>query len=80
MKNRLPTALLAGVLLLPALAAPSAYAQEVAADGTPAGPPRPPTPDRLEKGPVAMNYFTMLIILAIVVGANLIPSKRGHQD
>jgi len=78
MKNRLASLLLSGAIMLPTMALP------VVAQDTPAaadaGSPKPPTPDKLEDGPVVMNYFTMIIIIALVVGANLIPSKRGHQD
>lgn len=40
----------------------------------------PPVPGKPDEPPVIMNYLTMLIILAAAVGANMIPSKRGHQD
>lgn len=41
---------------------------------------RPPTVTGSDKPPIVGMYFTMVVILALVVGANLIPSKRGHQD
>jgi len=40
----------------------------------------PPTPGKPDEPPVVMNYLTMLIILSAAIGANMIPSKRGHQD
>ncbi len=48
--------------------------------GQPAPTLAPPTPGKPDNPPVVMNYLTMLLIIASVVGANLIPSKRGHQD
>lgn len=48
---------------------------------TPATPQlRPPTPGKPDDPPVIMNYLSLVVIIAAVVGANLIPSKRGHQD
>jgi hypothetical protein len=43
-------------------------------------PIRPPTVTNNDKPPIVGMYFTMVVILVLVVGANLIPSKRGHQD
>lgn len=64
-------ALAAGLLLL---SAAGAVAQD-----QPQG-PRPPVPTKEDKPPIIMNYLTMVVLGAIAVGANLIPSKRGHQD
>lgn len=40
----------------------------------------PPTPKRADTPPILWSYFSLLVILGVVVTANLIPSKRGHQD
>jgi hypothetical protein len=40
----------------------------------------PPTPKRADTAPILWSYFSILVILGVVVTANLIPSKRGHQD
>lgn len=40
----------------------------------------PPKPAKAEDAPMFMTYVSILVIAAAVVGANLIPSKRGHQD
>ena len=37
-------------------------------------------PAKAEDAPMFMTYVSILVIAAAVVGANLIPSKRGHQD
>ncbi|MCW5777421.1 MAG: hypothetical protein KIS87_13375 [Phycisphaeraceae bacterium] len=50
-----------------------------AAFGQPGG-PQPPTPTKADTPPVVMNYICLLVIVAMAIGANLIPSKRGHQD
>jgi len=40
-----------------------------------------PTPGKLDdKVPVIIPYAIMLLLAAAAIGANLIPSKRGHQD
>jgi hypothetical protein len=67
---------LAGAMSLTVLTAAPAAAQD-----QPAAPQlQPPTPTKPDKPPSVMNYLTMIIIIAAVVGANMIPSKRGHQD
>ena len=40
----------------------------------------PPTPGKPDTPPALTNYLTIVIIIGAVVGASLIPSKRGHQD
>jgi len=47
--------------------------------GQPSG-PQPPTPTKADTPPVVMNYLCLIVIVAAAIGANLIPSKRGHQD
>jgi hypothetical protein len=40
-----------------------------------------PTPTRADQTPpVIWNYFVLIVIAGAIFGANLIPSKRGHQD
>jgi hypothetical protein len=42
---------------------------------------RPPTSGgNTDKPPKFRMYFTVFVILALMLGANGIPSKRGHQD
>jgi hypothetical protein len=40
----------------------------------------PPTPKKADKPPTVWSYLVLIIILAAIVTANVIPSKRGHQD
>lgn len=40
----------------------------------------PPTPGRVDDPPVIMNILVLLLVTALIVGAFLIPAKRGHQD
>ncbi|GMV27042.1 MAG: hypothetical protein AMXMBFR58_30730 [Phycisphaerae bacterium] len=39
-----------------------------------------PSPNKEENPKLLMQYFALIVIGAAAVGANLIPSKRGHQD
>lgn len=55
----------------PGASAPSARAEDT---------PRPPVPGKQDKPPLVMMYLVLAGLVAMVVGANLIPSKRGHQD
>lgn len=41
---------------------------------------RMPAPSKEEDPGVLMQYLALVVIAAAAVGANLIPSKRGHQD
>ena len=41
---------------------------------------RPPTPAREEKAPTILMMLMSAVLIAAVVGASVIPSKRGHQD
>ena len=41
---------------------------------------RPPPPRKSDDPPYIWNIFVMLVIVGVVFGANMIPSKRGHQD
>ena len=40
---------------------------------------RPPIPSATDKPPL-FTYLMAVVVGVIVVGGNLIPSKRGHQD
>ncbi|MBS0197548.1 MAG: hypothetical protein JSR77_12400 [Planctomycetes bacterium] len=77
MPSALRRAAIACTLALPLFAAP-AHAQPPAPGGP--QPLRPPTPGKPDEPPIIMNYLSLFVIIATVVGANLIPSKRGHQD
>lgn len=41
---------------------------------------RPPTPSGDPSGPGLMALVLFVLLFAMIVGAMLIPSKRGHQD
>ena len=41
---------------------------------------RPPQPTQEPKAPAVLTLFTVILLTAGVVGATLMPSKRGHQD
>lgn len=42
---------------------------------------RPPTPGKEDQSrPLVMTIVAGIIIVAAVMGANMIPAKRGHQD
>lgn len=40
----------------------------------------PPSPPPTNSGTPWMPMLTMFVLLAIIVGVNCMPSKRGHQD
>ncbi|MCX5689360.1 MAG: hypothetical protein NTV94_06160 [Planctomycetota bacterium] len=81
MKKSILACLLAATLVAPMVAVPFAVArQQPAADPNATKALTPPTPGKPDDPPLVMNYLTMMLIIAMVVGANLIPSKRGHQD
>jgi hypothetical protein len=41
----------------------------------------PPTPKRADSSPpVIWNIFAAIVIIGSAFAANMIPSKRGHQD
>jgi hypothetical protein len=68
----------AGVLLTLTTLAPLAQAQtpQKKQDDT----VRMPVPKKSDDPPTLWAYLAVFIILAAVFGANMIPSKRGHQD
>lgn len=86
-KHRWSLALAATVAMLPSVASaqepqpdplndPLAGAQE-----KPKEPPRPPIARKSDPSPPLLwNFAVLLVIAGVVFGANMIPSKRGHQD
>jgi FtsH-binding integral membrane protein len=56
--------------LAPLAAAAAAWAQDNA----------PPQPRLSKSAPAWMGFAVMVILLALVIGVSLMPSKRGHQD
>jgi len=40
----------------------------------------PPQPNLTRYAPTWVGFFFMVVLLAVVVGVSLLPSKRGHQD
>jgi hypothetical protein len=72
-----------GLFSLVALCAPNSMTPAAMAQDTPAAAaaPKPPTPGRQDDTrPLLTSYFLLVLILACVLGANAIPSKRTHQD
>lgn len=51
-----------------------------AAAGDAPAPIKPPTPGTPDSPPMVWNVLLAVIIVGLVVGVSLIPSKRGHQD
>lgn len=45
-----------------------------------AEPLRPPTPGKADEPPMLMIVLLSIVLVALVIGATLIPSRRGHQD
>lgn len=68
----------AGVALL-ALAASPASAQRGRDDDGPVE-LNPPQPSRDPSAPTILTMGSLVILGAAVIGAGLMPSKRGHQD
>lgn len=42
--------------------------------------PRPPTPGKKDSPTTLLYYGIAVVLLGLIVGANAIPAKRGHQD
>ncbi len=40
----------------------------------------PPVPRKADSPPTLTNIFVMVALGGAVIGASMIPSKRGHQD
>jgi hypothetical protein len=71
-------ALAAGAFLTLGCLTPAAPAQPPA---KPDDTIRMPAPKKADENPPTLwGYLAVFIILAAVFGANMIPSKRGHQD
>lgn len=58
----------------------AATLQAVPSAAQPDGTLRPPTVREESEPPIIRLYITVALVGALVIGANLIPSKRGHQD
>lgn len=69
MKTRRPIVRLAALAVLLATAGVASAQSSV----------RPPVPTQTDKPPL-VTYIMVVIVAAAVIGGNLIPSKRGHQD
>lgn len=41
---------------------------------------RPPAPTKQDAPPIITSWFLVALLGGGAIGANLIPSKRGHQD
>ena len=85
MGKKLYTNLRLGVMLLAlvgglAATEPAAFAQVTTKKKQVELPTEPPTPKRADKPPVIWNFLVALIIIGAAFGANMLPSKRGHQD
>lgn len=88
--KRLPSCLIAAGLL--ALASTPTLAQQPLDGGqglgigtdesdVPKEAPRPPIARKSDPNPpVLWNFAVFLLIVGVVFGVNMIPSKRGHQD
>ena len=72
----------ASLLALTVLVSPAAVTMAMAQDTpAPAAPPKPPAPGREDDTrPLLTSYFLLILVLACVLGANALPSKRTHQD
>lgn len=40
----------------------------------------PPQIKDADKPPIAFMYLALIVIGGLIIAANMIPSKRGHQD
>lgn len=40
----------------------------------------PPQPMLSRSAPAWIGFFFMVVLLTVVLGVSLMPSKRGHQD
>lgn len=62
-----------------ATSAPPALAQlQGEGEAEAVSPPRPGKAD--DSAPIVLTYLVGILLIGAAVGANLIPSKRGHQD
>ena len=58
-----------GAMLVPAMAASAQAASQ-----------RPPVPSETAEPPIILTYLIMVVLVAVAVFAQTVPSKRGHQD
>ena len=72
-------ALIGAALTVSALASGSVSAQQAGQNQAPAI-LRPPSSTTTAKPPKYRMYLTVIVIGGLLIGANAIPSKRGHQD
>lgn len=79
MRTSLSRALL-GVALATSLLASPALAQPKKAANPADSIAAPPVPKKADTPPVVWNIVVGIIIVGAVFGANMIPSRRGHQD
>lgn len=42
--------------------------------------PKPPTTSDRDTAPKILNYALLALLVGLVLGASMFPSKRGHQD
>ncbi len=63
------------IIVAPALCAIAAAAGVWAQEGS-----APPQPNLTKSAPAWLGFMVMVILLALVLGVSLLPSKRGHQD
>ena len=79
---RMASSVLVGVFALGAFAMPAADASAQPKDKKKQEELRPPVPPQ-SAGDMPTHYMGLTVLLlgiGLVVGINLIPSKRGHQD
>lgn len=67
-----------GGMALAAFALP-VLAQQARKGDAPA-PLKPPTPGAPDTPPMIWNVLLTVLVVGMIVGVALIPSKRGHQD
>jgi len=63
---------------LAALTIPAFYAM-AQQENAPAA-PTPPTPSKADEPPAIMSFLLLAVLVGAIVGANLIATKRSHQD
>ncbi len=78
MRNHRRSMTLSAALI--ALGVGAAFTTPAVAQQQPTTAIRMPAPSKEEDPGVLMQYLALIVIAAAAVGANLIPSKRGHQD
>lgn len=76
--SRFPSALVLTGVFAAALCLPVTDAG--AFQAIPSAQQRPPVPSQTAEPPVVTTFLVMAVLLTIGVGAQAMPSKRGHQD